>query len=640
MQILAANEQPPFWTEQIVFQRPRQIGRISNWAAVALMALTSALGAPAAAQTPGTTFLIGGVPYTSTACAPEWGSCRFTGTRRVAYGVGTQWLFRYATGSQDCKSAAFGKDPAFGKKKACYTTASTVLIPPTSPNPAPLTTAQKQAARLLNQATWGATATEITRVSAMTPTAWVDEQLAKPLTTPSHFDYVAMKGPLGTSEHINAFMESFWSQAATGQDQLRQRMVFALSEIFVTSAVNSGLDTQAAAHAAYHDLLARNAFGNYRQLLEDVSLSPAMGIYLSHMNNQKEDAATGRLPDENYAREVMQLFSIGLWMLNQDGSRKLDATGNPIPTYGIPEVMGMAKVFTGWTFNGVQAWNAPMMNNPAITSTSVKNIVNGVTIPAGTGGAASLKIALDTLANHPNVAPFMSEQLIKRFVTSNPSRAYVGRIAAVWANNGKGVRGDLGAVIKAILLDTEARSEANLTSSTYGKLREPMLRFGHWLRAFNARPNDGVWTIWNLEDPVTSLGQNPQRSPSVFNYFRPDYAPPGPILAAGLTAPEFQITHETTLTGYSNFMSYASERGFGGKILPNYAPYEAIADNAETLLSRLNIELMAGQMSDATKQTITGVMNTLPVTLANARKLRVWQAVFLVMTSPEYVVQR
>jgi len=154
MQILAANEQPPFWTEQIVFQRPRQIGRISNWAAVALMALTSALGAPAAAQTPGTTFLIGGVPYTSTACAPEWGSCRFTGTRRVAYGVGTQWLFRYATGSQDCKSAAFGKDPAFGKKKACYTTASTVLIPPTSPNPAPLTTAQKQAARLLNQATW------------------------------------------------------------------------------------------------------------------------------------------------------------------------------------------------------------------------------------------------------------------------------------------------------------------------------------------------------------------------------------------------------------------------------------------------------------------------------------------------------
>ena len=640
MQILAANEQPPFWTEQIVFQRPRQIGRISNWAAVALMALTSALGAPAAAQTPGTTFLIGGVPYTSTACAPEWGSCRFTGTRRVAYGVGTQWLFRYATGSQDCKSAAFGKDPAFGKKKACYTTASTVLIPPTSPNPAPLTTAQKQAARLLNQATWGATATEITRVSAMTPTAWVDEQLAKPLTTPSHFDYVAMKGPLGTSEHINAFMESFWSQAATGQDQLRQRMVFALSEIFVTSAVNSGLDTQAAAHAAYHDLLARNAFGNYRQLLEDVSLSPVMGIYLSHMNNQKEDAATGRLPDENYAREVMQLFSIGLWMLNQDGSRKLDATGNPIPTYGIPEVMGMAKVFTGWTFNGVQAWNAPMMNNPAITSTSVKNIVNGVTIPAGTGGAASLKIALDTLANHPNVAPFMSEQLIKRFVTSNPSRAYVGRIAAVWANNGKGVRGDLGAVIKAILLDTEARSDANLTSTTYGKLREPMLRFGHWLRAFNARPNNGVWAIWNLEDPVTSLGQNPQRSPSVFNFFRPDYAPPGPILAAGLTAPEFQITHETTLTGYSNFMSYASERGFSGQIMPNYAPYEAIADNAETLLSRLNIELMAGQMSDATKQTITNVMNTLPVTLANARKLRVWQAIFLVMTSPEYVVQR
>jgi uncharacterized protein (DUF1800 family) len=608
-------------------------------AAGALLTLATTVFSPLAAAQ-GTTLVLDGLPYTSTACAAEWGHCAFTGTRRVAYGVGTQWVFRYATGGLNCNSTVFGKDPAFGKKKACYATASTVLIPPTSPYPAPLTTAQKQAARLLNQATWGATASEITRVSAMMPAAWVDEQLAKPLTTPSHWNYVAMKGPLGTSEFINAFMESFWSQAATGSDQLRQRMTFALSEIFVTSATNSAIDTQPAAHAAYHDLLARNAFGNYRQLLEDVSLSPAMGKYLSHMGNQKEDTATGRLPDENYAREVMQLFSIGLWMLNQDGSRKLDATGNPIPTYGIPEVMGMAKVFTGWTFNGVQAWDAPMMNNPAITSTSVKNIVNGVTIPAGTGGAASLKIALDTLANHPNVAPFLSEQLIKRFVTSNPSRAYVGRIAAVWANNGKGVRGDLGAVVRAILLDADARSDAKLTEPTYGKLREPMLRFGHWLRAFNARPTDGVWTIWNLEDPVTSLGQNPQRSPSVFNFFRPDYAPPGPILAAGLTAPEFQITHETTLTGYTNFMSWASERGFAAKILPNYASYEAIADNAETLLSRLNIELMAGQMTDSTKLAITNVMNTLPVTLTNARKLRVWQAVFLVMTCPEYVVQR
>lgn len=598
------------------------------------------VGSAAAPAQTSDTFLIDGVPYASAACAPEWGTCRFTGTRRIAYGVSGKWAFRYATGSQTCSSPAFAKDPAFGLKKACYMTASTVLIPPTTPNPAPLTAAQKQAARLLNQATWGATASEIDRVSKMTPTAWVDEQLALPRTTPSHWDYVAMKGPLGTSEHINAFMESFWSQAATGRDQLRQRMTQALAEIFVTSTVNSAVDTQPEAHAAYTDLLARNAFGNYRQLLEEVSLSPTMGLYLSHLGNKKEDPATGRLPDENYAREVMQLFSIGLWMLNPDGSRKLDAQGNPIPTYGIPEVMGMAKVFTGWTWNGVRAWNAPMMNSPAITSTSQKDIVNGVVIPAGTDGPTSLKIALDTLANHPNVGPFMSEQLIKRFVTSNPSRAYVKRVATVWANNGKGVRGDLAAVIKAILLDTEARTEPVATNTTYGKLREPMMRFGHWLRAFSAKPNDGVWTIWNLEDPVTSIGQNPQRSPSVFNFFRPDYAPPGPILAGGLTAPEFQITHETTLTGYSNFMSWAIERGFASKIIPDYARYEAVADNAETLLSLLNLELLAGQMSDTTKNTIIDVMNTMQMTQTNARKLRAWKAIYLVMTSPEYVVQR
>ncbi|NRT54319.1 DUF1800 domain-containing protein [Sphaerotilus uruguayifluvii] len=631
--------------EKIVQQRPRRSLRPTTGRGAGALTAFAALAAlmtgnPASAQT-AATFLIDGVPYTSTACAAEWGTCRFEGTRRVAYGVPGKWLYRYATSSQACSSPAFGKDPAFGQKKFCYATASTVLIPPTTPYPAPLTTAEKQAARLLNQATWGATATEIARVSKMTPAAWVDEQLALPLTTPSHWTYVKTGGPLGTSQFINAFMESYWSQAATAPDQLRQRMTQALAEIFVTSAVSSGIDIQPEAHAAYIDMLAKNAFGNYRQLLEGVSLSPAMGIYLSHMNNQKEDTATGRLPDENYAREVMQLFSIGLWMLNPDGSRQLDASGSPIPTYGIPEVMGMAKVFTGWTWGGAYgSWELPMKNNASITSTSQKSIVNGVVIPAGTDGPASLKIALDTLANHPNVAPFMSEQLIKRFVTSNPSRAYVARVAAVWTDNGRGVRGDLAAVLRAILLDTEARSDTMLGSPTYGKLREPMMRFGHWLRAFNARPNDGVWTIWNLEDPVTSLGQNPQRSPSVFNFFRPDYAPPGPILLAGLTAPEFQITHETTLTGYSNFMSWLAERGFGGKILPDYSRYEAVADNAETLLSLLNLELMAGQMSPATKAAITDVMNTLPVTLANARKLRVWKAVYLVMTSPEYVVQR
>ena len=513
-----------------------------------------------------------------------------------------------------------------------------------------------QIARLLNQATWGPTLAEIRAAGAGTPTAWIDDQLRKPLTLPSHYTYVMNGGPLGTSVYINAAMESFWSQAITGPDQLRQRMVFALSEIFVVSTVNSAVEIQAQAHASYLDMLSRNAFGTYRQLLEDVARHPTMGKYLSHMGNEKEDPLTGRLPDENFAREVMQLFSIGLWELNPDGSRELDSSGQPIPTYGQPEVMGMAKVFTGWSWgNGdwsagfirpepakfpyLQAWNLPMQNYPSHTSTSEKRIVGGVVIPAGTGGPQSLKIALDTLANHPNTGPFIGRQLIQRFVTSNPSPSYVARVSAVWANNGQGVRGDLGAVIKAILTDSEARSDTNLTNSRYGKLREPMVRFGHWLRAFNARSADGVWKIWNLQNSINSIGQNPLRAPTVFNWFRPDYAPPGAIASAGLVAPEFQITHETTMTGYTNFAWVISSLGEYG-ITPDYRVYEALADRPAALLDALSLTLTSNQLTPATRQGIQGVVEGISLTQPAGKANRVKAAVFLVMSSPEYTVQR
>jgi uncharacterized protein (DUF1800 family) len=376
-----------------------------------------------------------------------------------------------------------------------------------------------------------------------------------------------------------------------------------------------------------------------------------MAHYLSHMKNEKEDPATGRLPDENYAREVMQLFTIGLWQLNPDGTRKLDGNGRPIPTYGQDDVMGLAKVFTGWSWNGpdksVERWHGwrgvdwknQLQNYPQFHSTSEKRFL-GTVIPAGTSGEQSLKIALDTLFNHPNVGPFIGSQLIKRLVTSNPSPAYVARVAAAFNNNGSGTRGDLKAVLRAVLLDPEARSATQLSDPNWGKLREPMVRFGNWMRAFNASADNGYYRIWNLEDPVSSIGQNPLRAPSVFNWFRPDYAPPGEILRKGLVAPEFQITHETTTTGYANFVIHTVERGHGwnsSAIKANYSAELALANDPQALMDRLDLLLTTGRMSASTRQTILAAVSAIPATKPEAR---VHTAVALTMLSPDFIVQK
>ncbi len=515
--------------------------------------------------------------------------------------------------------------------------------------------ASTEAARFLVQATYGPNMAEISRVASIGPAAWIEEQFN---TAPmdSHWQYAMVRnGPPGCtvcdSSFINAVMESFWLQAVRGPDQLRQRTVFALSQIFVVSNVNSSIDSVVGAHASYLDMLSRNAFGNYRDLLEQVSTHPAMGHYLSHFRNEREDAATGRIPDENYAREVMQLFSIGLWELNPDGSRRVDAGGAFIPTYRQDDVSGLARVFTGWSWGGpdrsVARWNGWLEHSwreqmglyPDFHSSSEKRFL-GVTIPAGTSGEDSLRIALDTLFNHPNVGPFFGRQLIQRFVTSNPSPAYVGRVAAAFNNNGQGVRGDLRAVLRAVLLDPEARDANVANGNTWGKLREPMVRFANWMRAFDARSERGTYAIWNLEDNVSSLGQNPLRAPSVFNWYRPDYAPPGAILNQGLVAPEFQISHETTVSGYANFMAWTAERGHGtgsGTILPNYSAEIGLAGNPAALMDRLNLLLTAGRMSGATRQTIIGAINEVP---ASQPARRVQMAVVLTMVSPEFIVQK
>jgi len=494
---------------------------------------------------------------------------------------------------------------------------------------------------------------EIQRVASIGPAAWIEQQFNTP-SMDSHWDYAMVRnGPPGctvcNSAHMNSVMESFWMQAVRGPDQLRQRTVLALGEIFVVSDVNSAIESNNGAHTSYLDMLSRNAFGNFRQLLEQVSTHPAMGKYLSHFQNERENPATGRIPDENFAREVMQLFTIGLWQLNPDGSRRRDASGNFIPTYGQDDVSGLARVFTGWSWAGrwegsypTDSWRQQMQNYPNYHSSSEKRFL-GVTIPANTSGDVSLRIALDTLFNHPNVGPFIGSQLIQRLVTSNPSPAYVGRVSAVFNNNGSGVRGDMRAVLRAILLDPEARDASFANQATWGKLREPMVRFGNWMRAFDARAQSQPlrYAIWNLEDNVTSLGQNPLRPPSVFNWFRPGYAPPGEVLNRGLVAPEFQITHETTTTGYVNFVARLAERGYddydAAPIVPNYAPEIALASNPAALMDRLNLLLMAGRMSPSTRQIIVDAVNAVP---SSQSARRVHTAVALTMISPEFVVQK
>lgn len=518
---------------------------------------------------------------------------------------------------------------------------------------------RSEAARFLMQATYGPSWGEIDRVAAIGAEAWLQQQFS---TAPrdSHWAYVVeRRGPIGcnpcNARFINATMESFWDQAVRGPDQLRQRMVFALSQIFVVSTVNSAVEVQEDAHAGYLDVFSRNAFGNYRTLLEEVTLHPTMAHYLSHFGNEKEDPVTGRIPDENYAREVMQLFSIGLWELNPDGTRRKDAQGRDIPSYGQDDVMGLARVLTGWGWAGANTneeswrgwagnagganWNRPMQLYPQYHSTSEKRFL-GTVIPANTSGRESLRIALDRLHNHPNTGPFVAEQLIKRFTTSNPSPAYVARVAAAFADNGRGVRGDLRAVIYAVLMDSEARRADARNADTTGRLREPMVRFGHWMRAFNARAANNSYQIWNLEDPVSSIGQNPLRSPSVFNWYRPAYAPPGEIQQRQMVAPEFQITHETTITGYANFVISVVERGFGfgdSAIRPDYSAEMALAGTPAALVDRLNLLLTAGRLSATNRQLIIDAVSAVP---ASNAATRVHTAVALTMLSPDFQVQK
>jgi uncharacterized protein (DUF1800 family) len=553
---------------------------------------------------------------------------------------------------------------------------------PTTPDKA-LTKARSdgEAARFLNQATFGATPAEIRQVKKVGYPSWLAAQFAKRPTY--HLPYVKTRRTelLARSEgnddgYHRPRQEAWWQASIAAPDQLRQRMAFALSQILVISDVGM-LEGSHEGVTNYYDLLVKHAFGNFRTLLEEVTLSPMMGQYLSMARNQKPNPNTGSEPDENYAREIMQLFSIGLTMVNADGSLALDANGLPVPTYTQSDIVGLAHVFTGWG-SAYDVKNPPenlsnffrfepidpikrMVSYPAFHDTRTKKIVGGVVIPANLEGPAELKIALDTIFQHPNVGPFIGRRLIQRFVTSNPSRGYVYRVASAFNNNGHGKRGDLKATLRAVLMDPEARNPVFADHASQGKLREPLLRVSGLLRAFRPAPPLAPNPRYFVDVSNTMSYQSPVQSPTVFNFFQPGYLPPGTLATAGLFGPEFQITQETSAVGMSNHVHSIVHNGIGTgernaadesvSVRLELTPYIALLERTENtaavnqsdLIDSFNALLLGGRMSSGLAQSIRNAWASLPANFgdnSDRQRDRVRLALYIIAASPEFSVQR
>jgi uncharacterized protein (DUF1800 family) len=533
------------------------------------------------------------------------------------------------------------------------TTAPIPTPPPALPAGTPTAAA---AGRFLSQATFGATDALIAQVQSQGYDAFLNDQFAAPMS--SHLAFVdaafaalptPSPSPSATPNQPTVTMtnDAWWTRAVAGPDQLRQRVAFALSEVLVVSLNGSELGNRPYSLPAYYDVLVRDAFGNYRQLLEDITLNPAMGAYLDMLQNDKANTSRTRLPNENYARELMQLFSIGLYHLNLDGSLTLSSTGFPIATYNQDAVLGTAAVLTGWTFAqpgvatpvfrpAVQDWRDPMINIPTRHETAAKTILNGVVIPANQTAAQDLKMTLDTIFNHPNVGPFICRQLIQRLVTSNPTPGYVYRVASVFNDNGQGVRGDLKAVVRAILLDYDARV-GFVTAQGAGHQREPVVRVTNLLRAFNATSPSGKYSVRNA---YANLAEEAMHSPTVFNFFGPDYSAPGAIATAGLKSPEFEITTDSTVISISNYLRTAIYTGLGpsgDRITLALSPEQARASDPAGLVDHLNTVLMAGGMSSNMRTILINAVTQIPST--NTLE-RVRTAIYLVVNSPEFAIDK
>lgn len=506
------------------------------------------------------------------------------------------------------------------------------------------------------------------------------------------FYYESLFGPSGLEFNFS------WSHhVMTEQDHLRQRMAYALSQIMVISG-QSDLGDHAESLTGFYDILQKQAFGNFKDLLFDVTLSPSMGFYLSHLNNPKAIPEQNIHPDENYAREIMQLFSIGLYELNLDGSRKKDSSGNDIPTYNNNDIKELARVFTGlgpgsldptmdidWTDQAYFGLDLYAMNKtePLVMyqewhDEGSKSALNGLLIPAGMAGLDEIEMVVDYLFNHANVAPFICRQLIQRLIKSNPSPQYIERVARVFENNGSGVRGDLGAVLKAILLDEEARSCDSQLDPYHGKLNEPLLRVMRLMKSvphigykqimdieFNDYSCSGIDTV-NVQEEVVlddlrywnngynffdEAKQFPLLSPTVFNFYLPDHQPVGEIGQLGLVAPEFKIHDSSTAVNYMNHVWMLSNPWYNllwynwffdygiESIMPDYEDWaELYNDEPEDLINHLDVVLTNGKLTDNTRNILRQFLDenpSWPEDISMARSL-----VYLILISPDYCIDK
>ncbi len=531
--------------------------------------------------------------------------------------------------------------------------------PPVTP-PAPPPPVSKQelsdAARFAGQASFGIPYEELEALARSGRSDWIDAQFALPpsLHKPLIDDFVQRReaGEFAQFEEDIEYLIYFrrlawWHQTITGNDLLRQRVAFALSEILVISDNTDALLVDPYALSTYYDTLQTHTFGNFRDLLRDVSLHPSMGVFLSHINNARSNQAANTFPDENYAREVMQLFSIGLFELNIDGSPVTDADGRPVPTYDNDDIREFAKIFTGLSFGGQNSFfgrrfgdfKVPMQMFEDAHEPGEKRLLRGQVVPAGQSGLEDIEAAIDNLFNHPNVGPFIGKQLIQRLVTSNPSPAYVERVARAFNGEASGVRGDMRAVIRAILLDPEASAGSDPTSN-FGKLREPVVVYTRILRQFGAESADGF--IANLGFFLQGVTrQHPLSSPSVFNFFLPSHSPPGAIADANLVAPEFQIATSTTVISTANLFDAILFGDFAtdapepfATVTLNLDPYLAVADDTEALLDRLDVVLTEGTVSAETRTAVADAIDA-----SNDPSLRVRMAIYLYLISPDHAVR-
>ena len=545
-----------------------------------------------------------------------------------------------------------------------------------------------EASRFFGQATFGMQRNAIETFSqSLQYESWIDSQFTKPLRLMTPKMQAIWQQILDESENPDEefgpyalhFNYAWWENNINNQDLLRQRVAYALSQILVIS-YNSDLSNWAESITSYYDILLANSFGNYRDILGAISFHPSMGYYLSHLNNPKTNVATNTNPDQNFAREIMQLFTIGLVQLNQDGTPILDLNGQPIPTYNNNDIAELAKVFTGLMGGGLEEWvdwkdhvdfgddigmidkELPMVMYAPQHEPGPKTFL-GYTIPNGLTGVQDINMAIDFLFNHPNTAPFISYRLIQRLVKSNPSPAYVGRVAAAFTDNGSGVRGDLRAVVKAILLDEEARSPEAMADPTHGKLREPMLRFTNIVRGFPLYATQNRY--WNNGyDYYNATRQHVMYSPSVFNFYLPNFSPVGDIAANGLVAPEFKLHNTSTAITYINqvnswmggfwydgdemilhewgalFWSWNAppdEEDFVRTVTNELLPY---AQDSEYIINDLDIRFCHGQLSDETRQLMRTALNgtywTWNSQVQEYKYLRIRSAIYIMLISPDY----